>query len=85
MNLTKPILTLGNLGITPNMLAKATGYSRSQISQVLNNHRRTPVIQEAIYKHALAAVPEEDQEDFTLDSLFGDWSYKAKRKLAKAG
>lgn len=80
MNLTKPMLILGNLGITPKMLIEGTEYSKSQISQVLNNHRNTPAIQKAIYDFALPSVPATEQEKFTLDFLFGAWSYKAKRK-----
>ncbi len=80
MNLTGPRIILSNLGITSKMLVDWTGYSRSQISQVLNNHRDTPVIQEAILEFALPSVPEKDREKFTLDYLFGAWSYKARRK-----
>lgn len=80
MNMTRPRRLLLELGITDKMLIESTGYSKSEISQVLNNHRDTPIIQELILKFALPSVPEKEQKAFTLEHLFGPWCYRTRRK-----
>ncbi len=79
MNLTRPRMVLLKLGITDKILIEGTGFSKAEISQVLNNHRDNPVIQEAILAYALPSVPEKEQEAFTLEHLFGSWCYKTRR------
>lgn len=80
MELTRPRQILMNLGITDEVLIEETGWSQCQISQVLNNHRCTPAIQEDIVEFARSLVTEDEQEAFTVDYLFGPWSYKQKIK-----
>ena len=58
------------IGWSQDSLVRQTGRSKSEVSMVLNGHRRTATIQEAI----AAAV------GVSVGELFGKWAYSNNRR-----